>query len=114
MLNTRESTTQAIAAATLRQVVAVLFERVIHEGSSCCFSNITRRHDDYTEEGSPGPGSVHAYAPRLPPCASDAYLVLQDLCHLVTEEQTVYLTGMLEFHDYNVFMLYYNSLMLIL
>ena len=32
MLHTRESTTAAIAAATLRQIITVVFERVIKEG----------------------------------------------------------------------------------
>ena len=64
---TRESPTLAIAAATIQQIVVMVFERVL------------------AQEGSHS-GTMHA-------CATDAYLILQDLCHTIAGESPVYLTS---------------------
>ena len=46
------------------------------------------------EESDAAVGSFHPSAPRMPRGATDAYLILQDLCHLIAGESTVFLLGL--------------------
>lgn len=72
----RDATTAAVAAATLRQIVVAIFERVVTE-------------DELRErEGAEA-------APRAP-CAGDAYLLFQDLCLLTNGEVPHWLHGLAE------------------
>ncbi|KAB0801130.1 hypothetical protein PPYR_05484 [Photinus pyralis] len=91
---TKNSTTINTAGATVRQLVNLVFERVVAEDEQIC-----------ELEGHPLPRQVNledlktpsGVAPKgLPPCASDAYLLFQDLVQLVNADQPYWLIGMTE------------------
>lgn len=78
------------AGATVRQLVSLVFERVVAEENA---------------EETTGPRVVNledlktpsCVAPKgLQPCAADAYLLFQDLVQLVNADQPYWLTGMTE------------------
>ncbi|XP_006767195.1 PREDICTED: protein MON2 homolog [Myotis davidii] len=85
---TKDNITNNTAAATVRQVVTVVFERMVAEDE---------RHRDIIEQ----PALVQANSNRrsvstLKPCAKDAYMLFQDLCQLVNADAPYWLVGMTE------------------
>ena len=90
LVQNRDSATQAIAVATLRQLLTSVFERVIKEGWSMLRVTWIMAA---AEERATAVVAAHAAAPALPPCARDAYLVLQDLCHLIAAEPPVFIAS---------------------
>lgn len=92
---TKDSTTINTAGATVRQLVSLVFERVVVE--QCDGGDGQQR--------SPGSEAVNleelklatGVAPKaLKPCAADAFLLFQDLVQLVNAEQPYWLLGMTE------------------
>jgi len=77
----KDSTNSAIAAATLRQVVTITFERVIAE--------------DSTPAGDPS-ADPRASPDEPAPGAGDAFLLFQDLCLLTNGEAPHWLQGVIE------------------
>lgn len=90
----KNSTTINTAGATVRQLVYLVFERVVAEEEHLSkIENRPQRLPVNFEElkapsGSPPKG--------LPPCAGDAYLLFQDLVQLVNADQPYWLIGMTE------------------
>ncbi|XP_022784455.1 protein MON2 homolog [Stylophora pistillata] len=84
----KDATICTTAAATVRQMVSVIFERVITEDKQGLASQ-------NVEETT---GSVrHKNCPvSLYPCGRDAYLLFQDLCQLTNGEQPYWLNGVNE------------------
>ncbi|OXB67475.1 hypothetical protein ASZ78_006806 [Callipepla squamata] len=85
---TKDNITNNTAAATVRQVVTVVFERVVAEDE---------RYKDIIEQ----PVAVQGNSNRrsvstLKPCAKDAYMLFQDLCQLVNADAPYWLVGMTE------------------
>ncbi|XP_042637142.1 protein MON2 homolog [Orycteropus afer afer] len=85
---TKDNITNNTAAATVRQVVTVVFERMVAEDV---------RHKVITEQpvliqGNSNRRSVST----LKPCAKDAYMLFQDLCQLVNADAPYWLVGMTE------------------
>ncbi|XP_045444164.1 protein MON2 homolog isoform X13 [Pipistrellus kuhlii] len=85
---TKDNITNNTAAATVRQVVTVVFERMVAEDE---------QHRDIIEQ----PALVQANSNRrsvstLKPCAKDAYMLFQDLCQLVNADAPYWLVGMTE------------------
>ncbi|XP_073756817.1 protein MON2 homolog isoform X1 [Callorhinus ursinus] len=85
---TKDNITNNTAAATVRQVVTVVFERMVAEDE---------RHRDIVEQpvliqGNSNRRSVST----LKPCAKDAYMLFQDLCQLVNADAPYWLVGMTE------------------
>ncbi|XP_023214026.1 protein MON2 homolog isoform X4 [Centruroides sculpturatus] len=87
---TKNSTTNNTASATVRQLVAVVFERVQSEDST---PNEDRIGDLNLEELKTG----SRHPPKsLRPCAADAFLLFQDLVQLVNADQPFWLVGLTE------------------
>ncbi|XP_028146572.1 protein MON2 homolog [Diabrotica virgifera virgifera] len=90
----KNSTTINTAGATVRQLVYLVFERVVSEDEQLSKSeNIPQRttanfEDLKVPSGNPPKG--------LPPCAGDAFLLFQDLVQLVNADQPFWLIGMTE------------------
>ncbi|KAJ7411472.1 hypothetical protein BTVI_50191 [Pitangus sulphuratus] len=85
---TKDNITNNTAAATVRQVVTVVFERVVAEDE---------RYKDIIDQ----PVAVQGNSNRrsvstLKPCAKDAYMLFQDLCQLVNADAPYWLVGMTE------------------
>ncbi|KAM4670946.1 protein MON2 homolog isoform 10-T13 [Amazona ochrocephala] len=85
---TKDNITNNTAAATVRQVVTVVFERVVAEDE---------RYKDAIDQ----PVAVQGNSNRrsvstLKPCAKDAYMLFQDLCQLVNADAPYWLVGMTE------------------
>lgn len=96
---TKDSTTINTAGATVRQLVSLVFERVLAEeielsgggGGIGTTANETREvnlEELKLATGMPPKG--------LKPCAADAYLLFQDLVQLVNADQPYWLLGMTE------------------
>lgn len=97
----KNSTTINTAGATVRQLVSLVFERVVAEEeqlsasadskqASTAASSLTAAKLDELKVGS-------SAAPKgLPPCAADAFLLFQDLVQLVNADQPYWLLGMTE------------------
>lgn len=89
---TKDSTTINTAGATVRQLVSLVFERVVAEEEETGSSSIEAREVNLEElklaTGMPPKG--------LKPCAADAYLLFQDLVQLVNADQPYWLLGMTE------------------
>uniref|UniRef100_A0A8C5RB35 Protein MON2 homolog n=1 Tax=Laticauda laticaudata TaxID=8630 RepID=A0A8C5RB35_LATLA len=85
---TKDNITNNTAAATVRQVVTVVFERVVAEDE--CYKG-------FIEEpvGNPGNSNRRSVS-TLKPCAKDAYMLFQDLCQLVNADAPYWLVGMTE------------------
>ena len=87
---TKDSTTINTAGATVRQLVSLVFERVVGE------------QDEYKEDGDREVNLEelkvsHGSPPKgLRPCAADAFLLFQDLVQLVNADQPYWLLGMTE------------------
>lgn len=95
---TKDSTTVNIAGATVRQLVRQVFERVIIEDQE---SDSTQQDDSNVQEiniEELKQAPLHQFqAPKsLKICASDAYLLFQDLVQLVNADQPYFLLGMTE------------------
>ena len=88
---TKDSTTINTAGATVRQLVSLVFERVVVE--QCESGDNPSGHEVNLEELKLATG----VAPKaLKPCAADAFLLFQDLVQLVNAEQPYWLLGMTE------------------
>ncbi|XP_046407133.1 protein MON2 homolog isoform X3 [Ischnura elegans] len=89
---TKDSTTINTAGATVRQLVSLVFERVVAEDNYFHDKETVQR--DVQLEELKIPSNV---APKgLRPCAADAYLMFQDLVQLVNADQPYWLIGMTE------------------
>ncbi|XP_069760296.1 protein MON2 homolog isoform X5 [Narcine bancroftii] len=85
---TKDNITNNTAAATVRQVVTVVFERMDSED---------KQHKDSDNQ----PPIIQGNSNRrtistLRPCAKDAYMLFQDLCQLVNADAPYWLVGMTE------------------
>lgn len=89
---TKNSTTINTAGATVRQLVNLVFERVIAEDEQMPSENSVPRQVNLEDLKIPS-----GVAPKgLLPCAADAYLLFQDLVQLVNADQPYWLIGMTE------------------
>lgn len=87
---TKDSTTINTAAATVRQLVTMVFERVMTEDKVDSQEAMEPTSLEVLKAG----GKI---APKsLRPCAGDAYLLFQDFCQLVNADQPYWLIGMTE------------------
>ncbi|XP_062930871.1 protein MON2 homolog isoform X5 [Cynocephalus volans] len=84
---TKDNITNNTAAATVRQVVTVVFERMVAEDE---------RHRDILEQPVLQANSNRRSVSTLKPCAKDAYMLFQDLCQLVNADAPYWLVGMTE------------------
>ncbi|XP_072124342.1 protein MON2 homolog isoform X2 [Mobula birostris] len=85
---TKDNITNNTAAATVRQVVTVVFERMDAE-------------DEQHKDSDSQPPVIQGNSNRrtistLRPCAKDAYMLFQDLCQLVNADAPYWLVGMTE------------------
>ncbi|KAG5311481.1 MON2 protein, partial [Acromyrmex insinuator] len=88
---TKDCTTINTAGATVRQLVSLVFERVIAENEQ---SSDQPESDEVNLEELKIPTNQ---APKgLGPCAADAYLMFQDLVQLVNADQPYWLIGITE------------------
>ena len=88
----KDSTTINTAGATVRQLVSLVFERVVSEDEQYKTKEAPKREVNLEELKTPS-----KVAPKgLRPCASDAYLMFQDLVLLVNAEQPHWLERMIE------------------
>ncbi|KAM6137888.1 protein MON2 homolog isoform 1-T1 [Pterocles gutturalis] len=85
---TKDNITNNTAAATVRQVVTVVFERVVAEDE--------RYKDTIDEPVAVQGNSNRRSVSTLKPCAKDAYMLFQDLCQLVNADAPYWLVGMTE------------------
>ncbi|CAB1331533.1 unnamed protein product [Coregonus sp. 'balchen'] len=85
---TKDNITNNTAAATVRQVVTVVFERMVAEDE---------RFKDIVEQPPPVQGNTNRRSvSTLRPSAKDAYMLFQDLCQLVNADAPYWLVGMTE------------------
>ncbi|XP_041965197.1 protein MON2 homolog isoform X2 [Alosa sapidissima] len=85
---TKDNITNNTAAATVRQVVTVVFERMVAEDE--CFKGMA-------DEPPPVQGNSNRRSvSTLRPSAKDAYMLFQDLCQLVNADAPYWLVGMTE------------------
>lgn len=91
---TKDSTTINTAGATVRQLVSLVFERVVvEEYETATGGDQEPRSEVNLEELKMATG----VAPKaLKPCAADAFLLFQDLVQLVNADQPYWLLGMTE------------------
>ncbi|KAL7982631.1 hypothetical protein Chor_010229 [Crotalus horridus] len=85
---TKDNITNNTAAATVRQVVTVVFERVVAEDE--CYKGFIE------EPVGNQVNSNRRSVSTLKPCAKDAYMLFQDLCQLVNADAPYWLIGMTE------------------
>uniref|UniRef100_G3NHD7 Protein MON2 homolog n=1 Tax=Gasterosteus aculeatus aculeatus TaxID=481459 RepID=G3NHD7_GASAC len=85
---TKDNITNNTAAATVRQVVTVVFERMVAEDE---------RFKGSVEQPPPVQGNTNRRSvTMLRPSAKDAYMLFQDLCQLVNADAPYWLVGMTE------------------
>ncbi|KAL4612788.1 hypothetical protein GN956_G23196, partial [Arapaima gigas] len=85
---TKDNITNNTAAATVRQVVTVVFERMVAEDE---------RHKGVEDQPPPVQGNSNRRSiSTLRPSAKDAYMLFQDLCQLVNADAPYWLVGMTE------------------
>ncbi|XP_046890871.1 protein MON2 homolog isoform X2 [Hypomesus transpacificus] len=85
---TKDNITNNTAAATVRQVVTVVFERMVAEDD---------RFKGVAEVPPPTQGNTNRRSvSTLRPSAKDAYMLFQDLCQLVNADAPYWLVGMTE------------------
>ncbi|TKS73713.1 Protein MON2 -like protein [Collichthys lucidus] len=85
---TKDNITNNTAAATVRQVVTVVFERMVAEDE---------RFKGIVEQAPPVQGNTNRRSvSTLRPSAKDAYMLFQDLCQLVNADAPYWLVGMTE------------------
>ncbi|CAH1264447.1 MON2 [Branchiostoma lanceolatum] len=89
----KDSSVANTAAATVQQVVSVVFERLVVEDGDEDPNTVNSEVKDKTTS-SPRPGKKPPVS--LGPCAADAYLLFQDLCQLVNADSPYWLVGMTE------------------
>ncbi|XP_014213732.1 protein MON2 homolog isoform X2 [Copidosoma floridanum] len=88
---TKDSTTINTAGATVRQLVSLVFERVVAEDEEYSDQQV---QDESNLEELKVPTNQ---APKgLRPCAADAFLMFQDLVQLVNADQPYWLIGITE------------------
>ncbi|XP_043493036.1 protein MON2 homolog isoform X1 [Polistes fuscatus] len=88
---TKDCTTINTAGATVRQLVSLVFERVVAEDEH------TLDHPEIEEVNLEELKTPTNQAPKgLGPCAADAYLMFQDLVQLVNADQPYWLIGITE------------------
>ncbi|XP_058791911.1 protein MON2 homolog isoform X3 [Phymastichus coffea] len=88
---TKDSTTINTAGATVRQLVFLVFERIVAEDEQNADPQV---QDESNFEELKVPTNQ---APKaLRPCAADAYLMFQDLVQLVNADQPYWLIGITE------------------
>ncbi|XP_048464034.1 protein MON2 homolog isoform X4 [Rhincodon typus] len=85
---TKDNITNNTAAATVRQVVTVVFERMDAEDE--------QHKDDDSHPPVVQGNSNRRTISTLRPCAKDAYMLFQDLCQLVNADAPYWLVGMTE------------------
>ncbi|XP_065133432.1 protein MON2 homolog isoform X3 [Paramisgurnus dabryanus] len=85
---TKDNITNNTAAATVRQVVTVVFERMVAEDEK--FKGLAE--EPPAVQGNSNRRSVST----LRPSAKDAYMLFQDLCQLVNADAPYWLVGMTE------------------
>lgn len=85
---TKDNITNNTAAATVRQVVTVVFERMVAEDEK--FKGLAE--EPPAIQGNSNRRSVST----LRPSAKDAYMLFQDLCQLVNADAPYWLVGMTE------------------
>lgn len=90
---TKDSTTINTAGATIRQLVSLVFERVITEDEMFKVKDAPQRLEVNLEDLKI-PSNIPPKS--LGPCAGDAYLMFQDLVQLVNADQPYWLVGMTE------------------
>ncbi|CAB1323433.1 unnamed protein product [Coregonus sp. 'balchen'] len=84
----KDNITNNTAAATVRQVVTVVFERMVAEDE---------RFKGIVEQPTPVQGNTNRRSvSTLRPSAKDAYMLFQDLCQLVNADAPYWLVGMTE------------------
>ncbi|GAB0089087.1 Protein MON2 homolog [Sergentomyia squamirostris] len=89
---TKNSTTINTAGATVRQLVSLVFERVVVEETETAAGEPEKREINLEELKL-----ATGIAPKgLKPCAADAFLLFQDLVQLVNADQPYWLLGMTE------------------
>ncbi|KAK7101826.1 protein MON2 homolog [Littorina saxatilis] len=87
---TKDSTTINTAAATIKQLVSAILDRVLAEDQIPTTEPPVPLNSEELKAGSKTPPK------SLRPCAGDAYLLFQDLCQLVNADQPYWLVGMTE------------------
>ncbi|CAB0031561.1 unnamed protein product [Trichogramma brassicae] len=87
---TKDSTTCNTAGATVRQLVSLVFERVVAEDEQ--YSDQPTIDENLEELKIP----TSTPPKGLRPCAADAFLMFQDLVQLVNADQPYWLTGIVE------------------
>lgn len=90
----KNSTTINTAGATVRQLVSLVFERVVAEDEQLLDSEADTQPRQINMEDFKVPSGTPPKG--LPPCAADAYLLFQDLVQLVNADQPYWLIGMTE------------------
>lgn len=98
---TKDSTTINTASATIRQLVSVVFERVIVEDQENDNNAVEPPQAPLPETNMEELKQIPTQTPALPPkglrrCAADAFLLFQDLVQLVNADQPYWLLGMTE------------------
>lgn len=88
---TKDSTTINTAGATVRQLVSLVFERVVAEDEE---NPEQRSIEEINLEELKSP--TNQPPKGLRPCAADAFLMFQDLVQLVNADQPYWLTGITE------------------
>lgn len=94
---TKDSTTINTASATVRQLVSLVFERVITEDQEIDETIEEEEEQTAQEINIEELKQAPAQAPKgLKICAADAFLLFQDLVQLVNADQPYWLLGMTE------------------
>ncbi|XP_050438772.1 protein MON2 homolog isoform X2 [Adelges cooleyi] len=92
---TKDSTVINTAGATVRQLVSLVFERVIYEDQQT--DNNDNNEQNHSEVDFDELKVLSSVPPkRLKPCAADAYLMFQDLVQMVNTDHPYWLIGMTE------------------
>nr|XP_018911594.1 PREDICTED: protein MON2 homolog isoform X1 [Bemisia tabaci] len=91
---TKDSTTINTAGATVRQLVFLVFERVVAEDKASESISDDVSLPEVNLEALKVPSNIPPKSLR--PCAADAYLMFQDLILLVNADQPYWLVGMTE------------------
>ncbi|XP_022081616.1 protein MON2 homolog isoform X2 [Acanthaster planci] len=89
----KDNTTSNTASAIVQQVVSIVMERVLAEDEA----NADGAESDGDLERLKSSNSSNKAAPKsLRPCATDAYLLFQDLCYLLNGDSSYWLAGVTE------------------
>ncbi|XP_037907326.1 protein MON2 homolog isoform X2 [Hermetia illucens] len=92
---TKDSTIVNTAGATIRQLVSLVFERVVTEQATSSTDEGNAKANNAVEQHSQN-SSSGVDIKNLKPCAADAFLLFQDLVQLVNADQPYWLLGMTE------------------